>query len=184
MEREYRGVKIETHVGDITKLEVDAIVNAANSRLWMGGGVAGAIKRAGGVEIEEDARKRAPRDKRGEPFVPVGQAIASTAGKLKAKYVIHAPTMEEPAMATTPEKVEMAMEAALRCAEELGVKTLAVPALGTGVGGVPRDEAARRMVQVLVRHINSGTKLKKIVLCDIDKEQVRAFDEALSAAGV
>ncbi|MBS7287232.1 MAG: macro domain-containing protein [Candidatus Freyarchaeota archaeon] len=175
-------MRIETVVGDITKLEVDAIVNAANSHLWMGGGVAGAIKRAGGIEIEEDARRKAPKNERGEPFVPVGQAVASTAGRLKAKYVIHAPTMEEPAISTTPKKVEMAMEAALQCAEELGVESLAVPALGTGVGGVPKDEAAKRMVMALLRHVDSGTKLKKVVLCDISEEQVRAFDEALSAA--
>ncbi len=180
MKHEYKGLKIETLIGDITKLEVDAIVNAANSHLWMGGGVAGAIKRAGGSEIEEDARRKAPRNEKGEPFVPVGQAVASTAGRLKAKYVIHAPTMEEPAMRTTPEKVEKAMVAALRCAEELGVETIAVPALGTGVGGVPKNEAARRMVKALFRHVDLGTKIKKVILCDLSEEQVRAFDEALS----
>ncbi|MBS7247657.1 MAG: macro domain-containing protein [Candidatus Jordarchaeales archaeon] len=180
MNYEYKNLRIETYLGDITKLEVDAIVNAANSHLWMGGGVAGAIRRAGGVEIEEDARRRAPKNERGEPFVPVGQAVASTAGRLKAKYVIHAPTMEEPGMITTPRKVEMAMEAALRCAEELEVESIAVPALGTGVGGVPKDEAAKRMVKALFRHVDSGTKLKKVILCDVSEEQVRAFDEALS----
>ena len=180
VEYEYRGLMIKTFLGDITKLEVDAIVNAANSHLWMGGGVAGAIKRAGGVEIEEDARRRAPKNEKGEPFVPVGQAVASTAGRLRAKYVIHAPTMEEPGMTTTPKKVEMAMEATLRCAEELGVESIAVPALGTGVGGVSKDEAARRIVRALFRHVDSGTKLKKVILCDINEGQIKAFEEALS----
>nr|HDO80021.1 O-acetyl-ADP-ribose deacetylase [Candidatus Bathyarchaeota archaeon] len=78
MNYKYGGLEIITLTGDITKLEVDAIVNAANSHLWMGGGVAGALKRVGGAEIEEDARKKAPKNEKGEPFVPVGEAIAST----------------------------------------------------------------------------------------------------------
>ncbi|MHA1632255.1 MAG: macro domain-containing protein [Candidatus Freyarchaeota archaeon] len=184
MNYKYGGLEIITLTGDITKLEVDAIVNAANSHLWMGGGVAGALKRVGGAEIEEDARKKAPKNEKGKPFVPVGEAIASTAGRLKAKYVIHAPTMEEPAMRTTPEKVEKAMRAALKCAESLNVESLAVPALGTGVGGVPKDEAAKRMVKALIEHVHSGTKLKKVFLCDISESQVKAFDEALTSLNV
>jgi len=88
-ERTYKGVRIVVLTGDITKQEVDAIVNPANSMLVMGGGVAGAIKRVGGKEIEDESVKHAP--------VPVGEAVATGAGRLKAKYVIHAPTMERPA---------------------------------------------------------------------------------------
>jgi O-acetyl-ADP-ribose deacetylase (regulator of RNase III) len=94
--------------GDLTKLEVDAIVNPANSTLIMGGGVAGAIKRVGGKEIEDEAFKSAP--------VSVREAIATNAGKLKAKYVIHAPTMEKPAMQATVDNVRLAMKGALNCA--------------------------------------------------------------------
>lgn len=100
----YRDVKISVITGDITKLKVDAIVNPANSMLLMGGGVAGAIKKVGGKEIEDEALKSAP--------ISVGEAIATNAGKLKAKYVIHAPTMEKPAMQTTVDNVKLAMEGA------------------------------------------------------------------------
>lgn len=91
-ERIYKGVKITVTIGDITVQQADAIVNPANSQLTMGGGAAGAIKRAGGNEIECQAIKRAP--------IPVGKAVATTAGRLKAKYVIHALTMQRPAMST------------------------------------------------------------------------------------
>jgi O-acetyl-ADP-ribose deacetylase (regulator of RNase III) len=104
LERVYRGVTISVMSGDITKLEADAIVNAANSHLIMGGGVAGAILRAGGREIQEEANKKAP--------VSVGKAIETTAGKLKAKYVIHAPTMERPAMPTSKQDVRLATRSA------------------------------------------------------------------------
>jgi O-acetyl-ADP-ribose deacetylase (regulator of RNase III) len=99
-EYSYKNVKISVTTGDIIKLEVDAIVNPANSLLIMGGGVAGAIKRVRGKEIEGEALKSVS--------VPVGKAIATSAGKLKAKYVIHALTMEKPAMQTTMDNVKMA----------------------------------------------------------------------------
>ena len=166
----YRGVEITTHLGDITKLEVDAIVNAANTRLVMGGGVAGAIKRAGGKEIEDEAVRQGP--------IKIGEAVATTAGKLKARYVIHAPTMEMD-FRTNAEKVRLAMRAALKKAEELGIESIAFPALGTGVGGFPKDEAAKIMVEELKAHINAGSKLKKVILADISEEQVKEFQKAL-----
>ncbi|MEB3817096.1 MAG: macro domain-containing protein [Desulfurococcales archaeon] len=126
--------------GDITKAAVDAIVNAANSLMIMGGGVAGAIKRAGGDEIEREALRYAP--------VPVGEAVATGAGKLKVKYVIHAPTMERPAMAIPLENAVKATRAALRKAVELGVKSVALPAMGAGVGGLPVKDVAREMAKV------------------------------------
>lgn len=171
----YRGVEVSTYLGDITKLEVDAIVNAANTRLVMGGGVAGAIKRAGGKEIEDEAVKQGP--------IKIGEAVATTAGKLKARYVIHSPTMEMD-FRTDAEKVRLAMRAALKKAEELGVESIAFPALGTGVGGFPKDKAARIMVEELKAHIDAGSRLKKVILADISEEQVKEFqiavDELLS----
>jgi len=116
-----RGVEIKVMLGDITKVDVEAIVNPANSYMIMGGGVAGAIKRVGGVEIELEARKHAP--------IPVGEAIFTGAGKLKARYVIHAPTMERPAMKIGIENVRLAMRAALKCAESLGLRSIAFPGL-------------------------------------------------------
>lgn len=163
----YRGVEIETFLGDITKLEVDAIVNAANTRLYMGGGVAGAIKRAGGKEIENEAVSKGP--------IKIGEAVETTAGRLNAKYVIHSPTMETD-FKTDENKIRLAIRAALKKADELRIESVAFPALGTGVGGFSREEAAKIMVEEIKKHIDSGTSLKKIILSDINKEQVDAFE--------
>ncbi|MEM3504890.1 MAG: macro domain-containing protein [Archaeoglobaceae archaeon] len=168
----FRGVQIEALHGDITKLEVDAIVNAANTHLYMGGGVAGAIKRAGGKEIEEEAVKKGP--------IKIGEAVVTSAGKLKAKFVIHAPTMELD-FKTDEKKVRSAMIAALKKAEELGVQSIAFPALGTGVGGLPKDLVAKIMVEELKKHIESGTKLKKVIFADINEEQVEFFKKEIEA---
>lgn len=123
--------------GDITEVEADAIVNAANTHLWMGAGVAGAIKRKGGAEIEQEAVRRGP--------IPVGTAIATTAGRLRARYVIHAAVMG-PDLVTDAEKIRQATRSALQLADDLGLRSVALPALGTGVGRFPLDEAARIML--------------------------------------
>lgn len=170
-EREYRGVKVRVVRGDITKLEVDAIVNPANSMLIMGGGVAGAIKRAGGKEIEDEAVKHAP--------LPVGKAVATTAGKLKAKYVIHAPTMERPAMRIGAENARKAMKAALECAKGIGIKSIAFPGLGTGVGGVSPKDAAKVMIEELKNHIDKGTSLKEVILVGFGEELAKEFEKAV-----
>jgi len=164
----YKGVRITVERGDITRWTGDAIVNPANSLLVMGGGVAGAIRRVGGAEIEEEATRHAP--------IPVGRAVATGAGRLPAKYVIHAPTMERPAMRTTPEKVARATEAALKCAEELGVGSVAFPGMGTGVGGVDPDDAARVMMEAAKNHIDGGTELKEIAFIGFDETLTKAFE--------
>ncbi|MDI9643522.1 MAG: macro domain-containing protein [Archaeoglobales archaeon] len=166
----YKGVEIEALHGDLTKLEVDAIVNAANTHLYMGGGVAGAIKRAGGKEIEEEAVKKGP--------IEIGSAVATSAGKLRAKFVVHSPTMELD-FKTNEKKVRLAMIAALKKAEELNVESLAFPALGTGVGGLAKDLVAKIMVEELKKHIDHGTKLKRVVLIDINADQVEFFKKEL-----
>jgi len=166
----YKGVEVEAYHGDITKLEVDAIVNAANTHLYMGGGVAGAIKRVGGKEIEDEAVKQGP--------IKIGEAVVTSAGKLKAKYVIHSPTMELD-FKTDETKIRLAMKAALKKADELGIESVAFPALGTGVGGFPKDRAAKVMVEELKKHIDSGTKLKKVILADINKDQVEFFSKEI-----
>ena len=160
--------------GDITKLDVETIVNAANSYLTMGGGVAGAIRRAGGQSIENEAIKHAP--------VSIGKAVATSAGRLKAKFVIHAPTMETPGP-TTEENVYKATLATLRLAEELGISSIAFPGFGTGVGGVPEEKAAEKMVNAIRGHLQEACKLRKIVLIDIDDEMVRSFAKALGLSG-
>ncbi|MCE4627500.1 MAG: macro domain-containing protein [Desulfurococcales archaeon] len=138
------GITLIVEEGDITKAKVDAIVNAANSLLIMGGGVAGAIKRAGGKEIEEEAVKHAP--------LPVGRAIATGAGRLPAKYVIHAPTMERPAMRIPLENAVKATRASLQEAERLGIESIALPAMGAGVGGLTVEDVAREMARVVASH--------------------------------
>jgi len=166
-EYSYKNVRVSVTTGDITRLEVDAIVNPANSMLIMGGGVAGTIKRTGGKEIQDEAIKFAP--------VPVGRAVATKAGKLKAKYVIHAPTMERPAMQTSIENVKLAMKGALNCAEHLGIKSVAFPGMGTGVGGLSLEEASKTMVKQIKGHIDLGTSLKEIVLVGFSEELASTF---------
>ncbi len=167
LERQYKETTVAVVQGDITQMEVDVIVNAANSSLIMGGGVAGAILRKGGRTIQEEANRKAP--------VPVGKAAATNAGKLKAKYVIHAPTMEEPAMPTGRRKVGLATKAALECASQLGITSIAFPGMGTGVGGLDVEEAAEIMVQEIKRHIESGTSLKKVILVGYHSDLTQAF---------
>lgn len=169
-----RKFKIEILRGDLTKQEADAIVNPASSLMFMGGGAAGAIRRSGGAEIEKEALKHAP--------LPVGKAAATGAGKLRAKWVIHAPTMELPAMSTTSEKVYLATRAALSCAEKLGASSVVMPGLGTGVGGVRPTEAAEAMCLAMDEFSGNAISIKKVVLCDIDEEMVKAWKKALSGS--
>ena len=162
---------ITTVRGDITQSQVEAIVNPANSRLIMGGGVAGAIRRVGGPTIEKEALQRAP--------IGIGDATVPNAGKLSARYVIHAPTMPLPAMSTDLESVEKATSAALRVARNLGLSSIAVPGMGTGVGGIPVNDAAQIMVRAIRRHLLEGTTLRHIFLVSIDRDLISAFESVL-----
>ncbi len=164
-------MSIEVRHGDLTKQAADAICNPASSGMYMGGGAAGALKRVGGVEIEREALKHAP--------VPVGKAVATAAGKLNAKWVIHAPTMERPAMTTTSEKVYLATKAALERADSVGSKSMVTPGMGTGVGMVSCENAARAMVKAIKEVSESAKSLKEVVLCDLDEEMVEAWRNAL-----
>lgn len=128
-------------VGDIADFEGDAIVNPANTLMIMGGGVALALKIKGGSEIEEEARKHAP--------VPIGEAAVTSAGKLKARYVIHAPTVERPAGRASPESVYKATIAVLGKIRELGLKKVAFPLMGAGVGGLSVEESASSMLRAI-----------------------------------
>ena len=167
-------VKIEAQRGDITQLELDALVNAANNRLWMGGGVAGALKRAGGEEIEAEAIKKGP--------IPVGEAVATGAGKLKARYVIHAAVMGQDLM-TDSGKIGQATRNSLLRADELGLKSIAFPALGTGVGGFPLDECARIMVSEVRRYSVRKTGLERVVFILYDEPAYQVFKQELNKAG-
>lgn len=161
---------IELVQGDITELASDAIVNAANNHLWMGGGVAGAIKRRGGAEIEREAVAKGP--------IPVGSAVATGAGKLQARYVIHAAVMGQD-LTTDEGKIRQATRSALQLAEELGVKSIAFPALGTGVGGFPLAQAARIMLDEIIAHLQRGGGVEKVTLCLFGEQAFRAFADEL-----
>jgi O-acetyl-ADP-ribose deacetylase len=130
-------MELEVVEGDITALDVDAIANAANNHLWMGAGVAGAIKRAGGAEIEREAVAKGP--------IAVGDAVATGAGRLRARHVIHGAVMGQD-LCTDAELVARTTRRCLQVADELGCRSLALPAFGTGVGGFPLAECARLMV--------------------------------------
>jgi O-acetyl-ADP-ribose deacetylase (regulator of RNase III) len=171
IEREIHGTKILVIDGDITKLETDAIVNPANSHLIMGGGAAGAILRAGGNEVQKEALKKAP--------VAIGNAVATTGGKLKAKYVIHAPTMTRPAMPTSQENARLATKAALETAHRLGIKSIALPGMGTGVGGLEPQTAADAMVSEIRKHVEANTTLKQVILVGYNPRMTQAFEKAV-----
>jgi O-acetyl-ADP-ribose deacetylase len=164
-------IELEVADGDITVLDVDAIANAANNHLWMGSGVAGAIKRAGGEEIEREAVVKGP--------IEVGEAVATGGGQLAARWVIHGAVMGQD-LRTDTELVRRTTESCLRVADELGVASLALPAFGTGVGGFPLDECARIMVGV-VRGYEPST-LKRVVFAVFGADAKAAFDAALTAS--
>jgi O-acetyl-ADP-ribose deacetylase (regulator of RNase III) len=153
--------------GDIAQQDAEAIVNAANNHLWMGAGVAGAIKRAGGREIEEEAVAKGP--------IPIGEAVATGGGRLKARYVIHAAAMGRD-LRTDADKIRQATQNSLRRADELALKTIAFPALGTGVGGFSLEECARIMLDVVRRHSASGTSLERAVFVLYDEPAYQAFE--------
>ena len=156
---------------DITKLEVDAIANAANTRLAHGGGVAGAISRAGGPQVQRESDEKAP--------VGLGEAVETSAGDMPATWVIHAATMELGGP-TSADIIRRATEATLAKADELGARSLALVAFGTGVGGFPVDEAARIEVEEVRRHLEGGSQLERVVFAVRGEAARAAFEAALA----
>src|SRR5438309_7793509 len=146
--------KIEVLDTDITRLEVDAIANAANTRLLHGGGVAGAIGRAGGPAVQRESEERAP--------IGLGEAVETTGGEMPCRWVIHAATMHLGGP-TSAEIIRRAPASTLARADELGARSLALVAFGTGVGGFPLDEAARIEVEEVRRHLDAGSALERVV---------------------
>jgi O-acetyl-ADP-ribose deacetylase (regulator of RNase III) len=161
---------LEVIQADVTTLEVDAIANAANTRLLHGGGVAAAIARAAGPELERESRERAP--------IGLGEAVETTGGKLPARWVIHAATMELGGP-TSAEIIERATESTLAKADELGCRSLALVAFGTGVGGFPVGDAARIMVGAVRRW--EPRSLERVVFAVHGDEAERAFRAAVDA---
>ena len=163
---------LEARRGDITKLEVDAIANAANTQLLHGGGVAGAISRAGGPAVQEDSRRKAP--------IGLGEAVETTAGDMPARWVIHAATMELGGP-TSADIIRRATAATLWKAEALNARSLALVAFGTGVGGFPIDETAEIEVDEVRRHDASGSRLERVIFAVRGDAAREAFERALEA---
>jgi len=165
---------VEVLVGDLTTAQVEAIVNAANSELWMGGGVAGAIKAAGGAEIEREAMAQGP--------IEPGTAVATWAGQLPRpiRWVIHAATMPAATLQTDEALVRAATRSALKKADEVGARSVALPALGTGVGAFPIARAALVMAEEAVAFGRTAQSVELVVFVVRNEEARRAFEDALT----
>jgi O-acetyl-ADP-ribose deacetylase (regulator of RNase III) len=163
--------KVEVLEADITRLEVDAIANAANTDLKHGGGVAAAISRAGGPDVQRESNSVAP--------IGLGEAVETTAGEMPCRWVIHAATMELGGP-TSADIIRRATASTLRRADELGATSLALVAFGTGVGGFPVNEAAAIEVEEVRRHLGGGSGLERVVFAVRGDEARTAFEQALA----
>jgi O-acetyl-ADP-ribose deacetylase len=163
---------VEVMDADITSLDVDAIANAANTDLAHGGGVAGAISRAGGPEVQRESDRKAP--------IGLGEAVETTAGDMPSRWVIHAATMRLGGP-TSADVIRRATAATLARADELGARSLALVAFGTGVGGFPLEEAARIEVEEVRAHLERGSRLERIVFAVHGEAARAAFDAALGS---
>jgi O-acetyl-ADP-ribose deacetylase len=161
-------MELEVIDGDITALDVDAIANAANNALWMGAGVAGAIKRAGGEEIEREAVAKGP--------IEVGDAVATGAGRLKARHVVHGAVMGQD-LRTNADLVRRTTRRCLEVADELAARSLALPAFGTGVGRFPLADCAEIMVSEATAF--EPQSLDRVVFAVFGSEARQAFETAL-----
>ena len=167
--------RIELWNGDICDLEVDAIVNAASTALWMSTGVGGALKRRGGDVIEFSAVRQAP--------VPLGGAIVTTAGDLAARAVIHAVSLDTNRR-TSAAAIAEAVRSALLRARDIEATSIAIPALGTGVGGFPLDEAARVTVEAVRSTLPYVPTLERVIFALRGQAAYQAFHSAIEAATV
>lgn len=161
--------KIILEQGDLTEAKVDAIVNAANNDLELGGGVAGAIRRKGGPAIQEECNRIGP--------IKIGEAAVTTGGQLKARYVIHAASMRLGGR-TTAESLRNSTRNSFERAKEKGVKSLAFPAVGTGVAGFPLRECAEIMLEEAVQHLKGNTSVEQVRFVLFDKKALEAFQKA------
>ena len=161
---------LELLEGDITEMQTEAIVNAANARLVLGGGVAGAIRRKGGPQIQEECNKT------GGTFV--GGAVKTTGGNLKAKYVIHAvgPRMGE---GNEDEKLKNATLNSLKLADEETIKSISLPAISTGVFGFPIQRCAEIMLQTVVDYLKGQTGVEKVIFCLFGRDSYEVFANQL-----
>jgi len=162
--------KILLKQGDITEMDVDAIVNAANNDLVLGSGVAGAIRRVGGPAIQEECNRIGS--------IPLGEAAITSGGNLKARYVIHAASMSLGGP-TTAHSLHHSTKNCLRRAEEKQLHAIAFPAIGTGVAGFPLGECAEIMIKTVRTHLEGGGSLETVYFVLFDREAHRVFEQAL-----
>jgi len=161
--------------GDITDRDVDAVVNAANTTLAMGTGVAGAIKRKGGVIVEEEAMRQGP--------VEVGEAVLTTGGNMMATHVIHGAVMG-PDLKTDPEMIGKTTRSILALADKHRITSIALPALGTGVGHVPPAASAEAMLREVVSHLKKGqSSLRRVLFVLYQDDAYKVFSETLKRLG-
>jgi O-acetyl-ADP-ribose deacetylase len=159
--------RIQIHEGDITEMDVDAIVNAANNDLMLGAGVAGMILRKGGDSIQRECNEIGS--------IPVGYAAITGAGKLKARYVIHAASMGLGGERTTAKSLRTSTAHSLRIAAERKLKSIAFPAVGTGVSGFPVEECAQIMLKEAAQHLKGETSLETVYFVLFDEQTRDTF---------
>lgn len=152
--------------GDLTEMDVEAIVNAANTDLMLGAGVAGAIRRKGGERIQKECDRQGP--------VALGEAAVTTGGNLRALYVIHAASMRLGGR-TTADSLQLATRHTLLRAEEKGIRSIALPAIGTGVAGFSMSQCAEIMLREVLDHIKVRTSLEKIYFVLFDDAALETF---------
>jgi O-acetyl-ADP-ribose deacetylase (regulator of RNase III) len=162
-------MEVTVQNSSLTRVMCDAIVCPANSFGMMGGGVAKHLKELGGDDIEEDAIAQAPTE--------IGTAISTEAGQLRCEYIIHSPTMRDPGTQTDENSVRDAVRAALQKADELECESIAIPGMGTGIGGIGKDVAARAMVEVIEAY--PAKHVAEVYLLDIDEDMVAAWEQNL-----
>jgi len=167
--------RIRIEEGDLTEAASDAIVNAANTALVLGAGVAGAIRERGGPEVQAECDRHGP--------VPLGGAALTGAGKLRARHVIHAAAME-PGGRPTEESIRAATRSALDLARERGLRSIAFPALGTGVGGFPMQRCAEVMLEEVRRHADLETTLEEVRFVLFGEPAYRVFEQVRDAAAI
>lgn len=165
------GERIEIRQGDITELDVDAIVNAANNDLQLGGGLAGAIRRKGGAQIQAEC------DEIGT--IPVGGAAITSGGNLKARHVIHAASMQLGG-ATSAQSLRSSTAHALRIAAQNGLKSIALPAIGAGIGGFPMRDCAEIMLRETARHFEQPSSIEKVFFVLFDKDALAVFEQTFA----
>ena len=177
MQIQVNDTTLELVQGDITEMETDAIVNAANEQLAHGGGVAGVISRRGGPVIQQESTAWVRQHGR----VPTGSAAITSGGNLKARYVIHA---VGPVYDGTPRSAELlaaAVQSALRLADEHGLKSIALPAISTGIFGYPMEKAAAVMLRAAIEYLEGETGLKRVVFCLYGRRAFEVFVTELEA---